>query len=147
MPSSLASGETARTVQERVPHAVLARITGARKGVVFDGWHDDRFAEAQLESVSAGVTDADPARRPAAGSRWRPFRCCGAPPTCCRSRGRHAAKSSSSPISYANRMTLKLFRRVEPGVHPELEVMRHLTRVGFQRAPAVAAVIDYDSRG
>ena len=68
LPLSLASGETARTVQERVPHAVLATVTGARKGVMFDAWHDDRFAGALLEAVSAGVADADAARGPAAGA-------------------------------------------------------------------------------
>ncbi len=146
MPLSLASGETARTVQERVPHAVLARITGARKGIVFDGWHDDRFAEAQLESVSAGVKT--PTRRGVLQTEQM-----AAIPLLRRASDMlpvsrpAASKSSSSPISYANRMTLKLFRRVEPGVHPELEVMRHLTLVGFQRAPAVAAVIDYTREG
>ena len=44
-------------------------------------------------------------------------------------------------------VTLKLFRRVEPGVHPEIEITGHLTDAGFTRVPLVAAVVDYVQAG
>ncbi len=37
VPLALSSAENARMVQERFPHAVLARVTGARKGALYDG--------------------------------------------------------------------------------------------------------------
>jgi hypothetical protein len=46
----------AKEVVERVPQAVLATVTGARRGVLFDAWHDDRFAELLLNAVDAGET-------------------------------------------------------------------------------------------
>ncbi len=44
VPLSMASIERVKTIEERAPHAVLARISGARKGLLFDGWYDDRLA-------------------------------------------------------------------------------------------------------
>ena len=38
-------------VEEPHGQAVLAKITGARKGVLFDGWLDDRFARMLLEAT------------------------------------------------------------------------------------------------
>src|SRR5206468_10305183 len=47
----------------------------------------------------------------------------------------------------ADRAVLKLFRRIEPGPNPELEIGRFLTDRGFSRTPALAGALEYERRG
>jgi maltose alpha-D-glucosyltransferase/alpha-amylase len=50
-------------------------------------------------------------------------------------------------IRYGDRLMLKLFRRVAPGVHADLEIGRFLTeRTGFRSAPPVAGWLEYRPR-
>jgi maltose alpha-D-glucosyltransferase/alpha-amylase len=141
LPLSMISAENAKTIQERVPHAVLARVTGARKGILFDGWHDDRFAEVLLDIVSTGSTVA--MRRGILSSRQTE-----AYPQLRRASDTQLFRPASLPVSstidYGNQLSLKLYRRVEPGVHSEIEVTEHLKRAGFLRASEIAAVVNYD---
>src|SRR5205823_2559312 len=43
-----------------------------------------------------------------------------------------------------DRYMLKLFRRIEPGINPELEIGRFLTSRGFTRVPALHGALEYD---
>src|SRR5262249_19774150 len=50
-------------------------------------------------------------------------------------------------VIFGERMILKVFRRLEEGVHPEVEVGRYLTeKRGFAAAAPVLGVIEYRSR-
>jgi maltose alpha-D-glucosyltransferase/alpha-amylase len=129
-----------RTLEERYGHGVLARITGARKGVLFDGWLDDRFARMLLEaierqeqvktrrsSIRAIHTSAFEATRGSGDLASR----------------RAQSDQSNTSIVYGDRLILKLFRRIEPGINPDFEVTRHPTeRVGFSRVPAAAGALE-----
>ena len=46
---------------------------------------------------------------------------------------------------YGDRLILKLFRRLEEGVHPEWEIGRYLAEQRFPHAPAVAGSLEYRS--
>ena len=48
----------ALAIEERSPQAVLANVTGARKGILYDGWLDDRFARTLLEALERGEQTA-----------------------------------------------------------------------------------------
>ncbi|MCH6162719.1 maltokinase N-terminal cap-like domain-containing protein [Streptomyces marispadix] len=50
-----------------------------------------------------------------------------------------AAEQSNSSVVYGDRYILKLFRRVEPGVNPDLELPLALARHGSRRVPAPTA--------
>ncbi len=53
---------------------------------------------------------------------------------------------SNSAVCFGQRMLLKLYRRLEEGVHPELETGQFLTDVvAFSHVPPVAGVIEYRS--
>ncbi|WP_314177312.1 maltokinase N-terminal cap-like domain-containing protein [Streptomyces winkii] len=56
-----------------------------------------------------------------------------------------AAEQSNSSVVYGNRYILKLFRRVEPGVNPDLELPLALARHGSQRVPAPTAWFEAES--
>jgi len=144
LPLSVATLQDVRGFEERYPQAALANVTGARKGVLFDAWLDDRFAHALLEAIEkqeqtktrAGTLRAEQTRafaeiRGEPGEQLRITRM--------------SAEQSNTSIVYGDRLILKLFRRIEPGINPDFEVSSHLTEtVGFERVPAVAASLQYD---
>ena len=49
---------------------------------------------------------------------------------------------SNTVVSLDDRLVLKLFRRLEPGPHPEAEVLGALG--GFQQVPALVGVVEYE---
>ncbi|HEY4659184.1 MAG TPA: alpha-glucosidase C-terminal domain-containing protein, partial [Gemmatimonadaceae bacterium] len=53
LPLAVSAHADARALEERAPHAILAHITGARKGTLFDAWLDDHFALTMLEATGA----------------------------------------------------------------------------------------------
>jgi maltose alpha-D-glucosyltransferase/alpha-amylase len=143
LPLSMAAYAEARGIAEHSPRAVLANITGARKGLLFDAWLDDGFARALLEAVERG--EHTPARRgtvravpttafpPLRGTEEDVFRI-----------SRMSAEQSNTSIVYGDKLILKLFRRIQAGINPDFEIGRHLTeKVGFPRVPPVAAAFEY----
>jgi maltose alpha-D-glucosyltransferase / alpha-amylase len=51
---------------------------------------------------------------------------------------------SNSAIVFGNRLFLKIFRKVEPGLNPDYEIARYLTQQGrFTRLPRVAGAIEF----
>jgi trehalose synthase-fused probable maltokinase len=57
---------------------------------------------------------------------------------------RGTAEQSNTSIHIGERAILKVFRKLEVGVHPELEVGRFLTRAGFSATPATLGWIATD---
>ncbi|HWP99452.1 MAG TPA: maltose alpha-D-glucosyltransferase, partial [Vicinamibacterales bacterium] len=105
------------------PNAVLARITGARKGVLHDAVLDGSAMEALLAAIAGGqqirlrrgVVRGEPAARLPELKGHEPL-----PPT------PGSPDYSNSLVVFGERLVLKLFRRVETGVNPDLETGRHL---------------------
>jgi maltose alpha-D-glucosyltransferase/alpha-amylase len=57
---------------------------------------------------------------------------------------RTLAEQSNSSVVYADRLILKLFRRQQPGINPDVEVGDYLAgEAKFPYVPAVAGTIDY----
>jgi trehalose synthase-fused probable maltokinase len=53
------------------------------------------------------------------------------------------AEQSNTSIRYGDRLILKLFRRLEGGTSPDLEVGRYLGAKGFANTPPLAGAIEY----
>ena len=53
------------------------------------------------------------------------------------------AEQSNSAIFYGDRFILKVFRRLDAGINPDLEIGRFLTSRGFRHTPAVAGDLEY----
>jgi maltose alpha-D-glucosyltransferase/alpha-amylase len=147
VPLTVCAASDVRGLEERSPHTILARVTGARKGVLFDGWMDDRFARTLLDaidrqehtstragSVRAEHTPAFAAERDGLDPDWRV--------------GRTSAEQSNTSILFGDRLILKLFRRLQPGMNPDYEIGRYLTEtVNFDRVPSVAGALHYERSG
>jgi maltose alpha-D-glucosyltransferase/alpha-amylase len=127
LPLAYATGESAQTIQKQTPQAVIAALNvGEESGILFDAIVDPAFmniprnmvvqrrtyagkqgrlvaiiteATKQLEQMSTGL-DLQP----------------------------HIEERSNSNalVVYGNRLVFKLFRRLEEGINPELEIRRFL---------------------
>ena len=138
----VADADAVRVLDEQ-PAAVLARITGARKGLLVDGLLDDLVCDRLLDLVDRGP-DVVMARgvikgvaRPAGSSaldRTSPRRWL--------RRDHH-----NSVVWLHDRLMLKLYRRIEPGTHPEVEILRALPAYGFLRSPSLEGAIAYERTG
>jgi predicted trehalose synthase len=53
------------------------------------------------------------------------------------------AEQSNSSIVFGEQQVLKVFRRVEPGINPELEMLRFLSSRGFQNIATLTGWYDY----
>ena len=56
------------------------------------------------------------------------------------------AEQSNSSLVLDESYVLKLYRRIAPGMNPELEVLRFLTERGFEHTPALEGYIAYEGR-
>jgi maltose alpha-D-glucosyltransferase/alpha-amylase len=54
-----------------------------------------------------------------------------------------SGEQSNSSVAFGDRLLLKLFRRLEEGENPELEMGRFLTDRGFPNIPPVAGALEY----
>jgi maltokinase len=57
-----------------------------------------------------------------------------------------ASEQSNSSVVFDEELILKVFRRLEPGVNPELEMLRFLTEHGFPNSPRLAGWYAYAGR-
>jgi trehalose synthase-fused probable maltokinase len=139
------AGPAADTILAATPQIALARVTGARKGLVIDATVDDPFAEGLLDVLDERWTVR--AKRGVVRSRRTPAfaELRGEGPLAAKRLG---AEQSNTSIAYGDRLILKLFRRVESGPNPDVEIGEQLTaRTAFRRAPRVAGWIEYESPG
>jgi len=57
--------------------------------------------------------------------------------------GRLGVEQSNTSIAFGERLILKIYRLLEPGGNPEVEMNAFLTRVGFRQAPALFGSVSY----
>ena len=125
--------------------SAVARVTGARKGLVVDAVSDDRFADAVLAALDhaseirlkRGLVRVT--RTPAYGEVRGP----GALPP-----KRVSGEQSNTSLTFGDRLIVKLFRRIEGGPNPDVEIGEHLAaRTAFRRVPRLAAALQYEQAG
>jgi maltose alpha-D-glucosyltransferase/alpha-amylase len=112
--------------------------------VLYDAIYDPGFSTALLEAVAGrrrlvgrnGEVTASPTRafRQLRGSRRDRLEAVV---------GR--AEQSNTSVVFGERLILKLFRRLEPGINPDIEVGGALTQAGFEQTPAVGGWLAYRS--
>jgi maltose alpha-D-glucosyltransferase / alpha-amylase len=143
LPLALADDEEAERIVREAPQALVARVEGPgdhSRRVLYDALYDRRFDAALLDLMagrgrlrgSRGQVQAEatPALR---GLRGKgpldpaPVR----------------TEQSNTSVIFGDRLILKLFRRLEPGTNPDLEIGRALTDAAFAQTPPVAGFIVY----
>jgi len=146
VPISVIPADPAETWMSATPERVLCRVQwDGMNALLCDGTADDGACRALIEIISSaselytrrGAIRATPTRYLAQLSQARgetPF----AP--------RAPAEHSNTAVFYGDLLMLKLYRKLEPGVNPELEVLRYLTEeaeAAFERAPRLAGALEY----
>jgi maltokinase len=119
-------GLEARQLTDRVPDAVIYETKGPKGGPFYDAARDERLGGVYLDLLSraANVEELRFYRMP----EWTET---------LRGPGRLLdGEQSNSSLVFANRLILKLFRLLEPGENPELEVTRALAGAGFEACAA-----------
>ena len=136
MPVAVATGAAARAAARAT--SAIAQTTHV---AIVDALEDDQACRALARTMLEGrplamrfgvARPAVHARTPAAGAL--PI-------------VRGAVEQSNSCIRFGDRYLLKVIRRLEPGPHPELDVLRFLARSGFECIPRLLASLEYERAG
>ncbi len=59
---------------------------------------------------------------------------------------RSDAEQSNTSVVFGDRLILKVYRRLEAGINPELELLRFLTERGFEHIPPLGGWYAYVGR-
>ncbi|GIW48084.1 MAG: trehalose synthase [Deltaproteobacteria bacterium] len=149
LPVSFASGEMAEGLLRDNPQAVLVRIRGRDlEGVLYDSVYSSDFRNDILWMIArrhvfrgtGGHLVAYPGRfiRQLENGKGLSVE---------RSQVLQTEQSNTS-IIYENKLFFKLFRRLEEGINPELEIVRFLTeKVSFPNVPPFAGAIEFRKNG
>jgi maltose alpha-D-glucosyltransferase/alpha-amylase len=145
LPLAFAAGADAARMEHAHPATIIAAVhledTGA-DGVLYDALADPGFCSALLDTIerrrrwkgaSAEIVGV-PTRafRPLLGAETRTLE-----PRLL------AREQTNTSVTYGDRLILKLFRRVEEGLNPDVEIGRFLTeRAAFAHVPPLAGAIE-----
>lgn len=148
LPVVFADGKRMARISREYPQAVIAQLSesgrnGRREGILYDALYDREVCEFLFESTARRRRfkgeNGEIAAVPSRGFRavWEPKE--KAP----RARVLRAEQSNTSVV-FGERMILKIFRRVDAGVNPDLEIGTFLTeRARFPHIPPVAGFLEY----
>ncbi len=135
----------ATPIIEASPHAAILRIVLAgerRAGLLVDATLDPAFTSAVLEAIGARRRFRG-RQGELAGRPERSFgRVVGADHDALTPAPIRGEQSNSSTI-FGDRAVLKLYRVTQPGINPDLEIGRTLTRRNFSQTPAIAGSMEY----
>jgi maltose alpha-D-glucosyltransferase/alpha-amylase len=141
---TFASGEQAKKVESDYPEAVIAHLTvNQEQGVLYEALRDKAFCGLLLEAfqqrrrfkAATGELVAIPTRSFQALRGEGPLL----------DTSLMKAEQSNTSVIYGDRLILKLFRRLEAGINPDLEIGLYLShRPGSAHVtPRVAGSLEY----
>jgi maltose alpha-D-glucosyltransferase / alpha-amylase len=144
LPLAMSSGVDAERVDREYHAAVVAKITGARKGVLYDGLFDDATCLALLATINEGrALLMRQGRVQATNIGLTPERSAADVVTPI---SRTTPDQSNTSVVFNHNLIMKLFRRVEAGPNPDVEIGRFLTGRPFTQVPPLVGTIEYESR-
>ncbi|HEY7024650.1 MAG TPA: maltose alpha-D-glucosyltransferase [Candidatus Limnocylindrales bacterium] len=151
LPLAVGRGEDVERIVAQTPQALIAYVVPPGSAadepawLLYDAIYDARFSHELLDAIGG--------RRRFSGSRGQVT----ASPTNAyrRLRGSKSerleatvgrAEQSNTSVAFGDRLMLKLFRRLEPGINPDIEVGGALTEAGFPYTPALGGWLAYRTR-
>src|SRR5437773_1476151 len=131
---------------ERWPHAAIAwvKVPGQeQRGLIYDALGPPGFADALLSAMARRRRFNGP-KGTLVGSTNKAFIRLRGPETIKLEANLSAAEQSNNSVVFGERLILKVFRRVEEGTNPELELGRFLTeRTNFTQIAPLAGALEY----
>ncbi len=147
VPLSLAFEDAATAQTERwtrLRAAAIARVRQqAHTGVLADAFADEEFCRALVDQIGLGGERqlAHGRLRFSSTSAYAELR---GEPGSELAVGQPLAQSSNTALRVGERLFLKALRRVQPGIHPELDIGRFLTEVAhFPNVVPLAGAVEY----
>jgi maltose alpha-D-glucosyltransferase/alpha-amylase len=118
------------------------RLADGEERTLSDGFSHPDFRRAILSAIETGQSFRG-AESEFAACRTEAFsRVAGEPALALESKLSRAEQSNTS-IVYGDKLILKVFRKLEPGLNPDVEMGTYLTNRGFKNTPALAGQINY----
>jgi maltose alpha-D-glucosyltransferase/alpha-amylase len=141
IPVKIASGEIAHSLAQSAPHAIIAHFAGSDGAILFDAVWDSAFrsqlfeAIVQRRAIKGKVSDlvglASESPEPdhlVVSDKSQVL----------------DAEQSNSSMLFDNRFFLKLYRKLEDGVNPDVELTRFLTEyTKFPNVPPFVGALEY----
>ncbi len=149
LPVSFLSGAEAENIRRVIPQAVIAELKSKQDdGVLYDCVNNEEFRRNILVTISKSLSlkgikgefNAYPGKYLRRFNKAKKL-------TLEKSRVLEAEQSNTSFV-YGNELFFKLYRRLDEGMNPDLEIARFLTEHNsFPNVPPFAGAIEYKRRG
>jgi maltose alpha-D-glucosyltransferase / alpha-amylase len=139
LPVQITRGDAAREAAQSAPHAVIARFSGTEETILQDAVWDAGFRDALFRMMTQrqSFSGKDGQIGGTPGSALTPD----VESTSSTVLG---VEQSNSSMVFDGKYFLKLYRKLEDGVNPDVEVTRFLSEnTGFANVPAFAGAIEY----
>jgi maltose alpha-D-glucosyltransferase/alpha-amylase len=145
LPVCVVSGEEARTIEVEYPAMVIARI-GQDGDLMVDATGSQAFQRTLLDIVAEGRTLAGRlGRLVSTKSTLLTEALKNGPPQTSRIL---KVEQSNSSVIYDDKIYLKVFRKLEEGINPDLELTKQLSdKCGFQHVPTYLGDLQYVAAG
>jgi trehalose synthase-fused probable maltokinase len=140
LPVSVTAGEAATALVAARPAAAIAWIDRPGGRLLVDALADDNACRGMLAAIEAGR------EFPLQDGSIVSLRDAPAPDDeaiATVTVRRTGAEQSNSSVIFGTRAILKVYRRLEAGAHPELELGRYLQSAGFDDVPPVLGSMEY----
>src|SRR6266446_7896419 len=141
MPVEIASGESAHSIAQSAPQAIVAHFAQSNGAILCDAIWDSAFRSQLFDAivqrrtlraqagqfVGVAKDDLEP-QNPGVSEKSYVLN----------------AEQSNSSMLFDNKFFLKLYRKLEDGVNPDVEITRFLTeRANFPNVPAFFGAIEF----
>ncbi|MDQ3928114.1 MAG: putative maltokinase, partial [Chloroflexota bacterium] len=146
LPLGFAQGKRGEQIERDSPQAVIARFeVGGTEGMLYDASQDKAFASLLLDSIRKGETFGDDECSLLAWPTAALSYVLGDGSEQVEPKIMKAQQSNTS-IAYGGRAILKMFRRLEEGTSPDLEIGRFLGERGFEHTPPLAGALEFKTQ-
>jgi maltose alpha-D-glucosyltransferase/alpha-amylase len=151
LPLAIAPAEQADETMAEYPYAAIARLKSEKEdsdsgSLLYDALVNRDFCKFLIEVIGRRRQFRGKAGEVLA-SRTKVFRTASGPAEAPLEPIPVKAEQTNTSVIYGNRLILKLFRCLEEGINPELEIGRFLTeKTDFPHVPHVAGALEYHRR-
>jgi maltose alpha-D-glucosyltransferase/alpha-amylase len=145
LPLAMSFGDAQDELQRIAANAIIAPVLSQRStGLLYDGAFDDQTC-VLLFTLIQNSSSKDERHEGLRGIRGKAFGDLMAPAEVTLQVRRGSAEYGNTSVLFGDRFILKLFRRQEPGLNPDVEIGQYLTeKTNFDRIPPFAGAIEVD---
>jgi maltose alpha-D-glucosyltransferase/alpha-amylase len=141
IPVKIVSSETAHSIKQNAPHAVVAHFARSNGAILCDAVWDATFRSQLFDTIVRHRT------LPARAGQFVGFATAGMESQELELSGNSqvlSAEQSNSSMLFENRFFMKLYRKLEHGINPDVEITRFLTEhTDFPNVPAFIGALEY----